>query len=553
LEEEMAFLNKFEEELFNKGLWKSISESIVKGLIRRYATMTEFLTDGISENPGPVLIDGTLWDNDGNVLKNPSIHSTSPLVILFGDSIIAGGNGLITAGVGATKASVSATSATFTGTSHALAVGNRFYFTGSDDPNGWGLFTVATVTDSNTFTATVPANFPISVPTTGQTKCIINISRLNDRNYVANAINEIGCVDYEILNYGAPGMRADQILPVFKRELIRNTPKIAYLGFGTNDVLQNRSESLIKADIASAIKIGANICDKFIIATIPPIGQSAQSYQASMQPLVCRLNNYIRMEANKYTNVGVLDIFGDWVQTTTHDFITAFSFDDVHPNGQAALKTVYNTKQLLLSVISPSNYRASLLSDRVQTDALSKQLNGNCIMNGTGGIISPGSAFVGNGQVPDTYTLTSSGTFTTATTSVVPRIDDRGNNIILDVSGASSGASIDFLSSSAHAFVTADDEIRGFFDISVNNSSLISSINVYVEVIVSGSTYLVTTPLYATLAPYTISGTIARYLATNKFKIPSGTISTVRQRVQVNFQAGGSINLSVGCLTLEKI
>lgn len=491
--------------------------------------------------------DGVLYAVSGGIsgaIGGGSGDVTAPLAILFGDSIVAGGNNLTT-GVSVTK--TTDTLATFTAANHGLAAGGQFWFSGANDENGWGLFTVDSRIDANNLVANVPANFPASVPSTGGTKQIIPHVRQNDRNYVANAIAEIGNVSGEVYNFGASGMRLDQILPVFKREVLARKPKIVYLGAGTNDVLQSFATADVLANIADAIQFGALNCEKFLIATLPPIGPSASGYLAAMGVSVLLINNFIRSEADKYLNVNVIDLYGDWTQATVNDFISTFSADDIHPNGAAAQKTVAQVKAILTGFIPPSSYRVSNRVDRNSTDASINQMLANPIMEGTAGTVS-GSA---TGQAADTYTLTASGTFSSCAGSKETRSDGRGFNQIITVTGASAGATVDFLATNSTSNLAAGNTLKAFMDLDVNSLAAVSNINAYLEVAVGGVTYLATMPVYSSGAGYTLTQAFRRYLATNKFLLP-GTPTVMRPRIQVVFAAGGGITLKVGCVSVER-
>lgn len=487
-----------------------------------------------------------LWDSGGSIsaLGGGSVDVTAPLAIFFGDSIVAGGNNLTT-GVSVTK--TADTLATFTATSNGLAPGNQFWFSGADDDNGWGLFTVESRIDANSFTAIVPSDFPSSVPSTGGTKQIIPHVRQNDRNYVAGAIAEIGNVSGEVYNFGASGMRLDQILPVFKREVLARKPKITYLGAGTNEVLQSIPSDNVIDSLADAIQFGALNCEKFLIATLPPVGPSASGYLAAMGIAVLRINNFIRAEADKYLNVDVIDLYGDWTQATVNDYISTFSSDDIHPNGAAAQKTVAQVKAILTGFIPPSSYRVSNRVDRNSTDSSINQMLANPIMEGTAGTI----AGVATGQAADTYTLTATGTFTTCAGSKETRSDGRGFNQIITVAGASAGATVDFLATNATSNLAAGNTLKAFMDLDVSGLTAVSQINAYLEVTVGGVTYLATTPIYGSSTGYTLTQAFRRYLSTNKFLLP-GTPTVMRPRIQIVFAAGGAITLKVGCISVER-
>lgn len=544
----MAFKNKLEQNLFGNGLWKPVTSYLADRIPDKFSTMDEFIAAGgaSSYGEGNVIISGSVYWCDGiNVSIFKSNLVDKPLAILFGDSIIAGGNSLI---IGVSVSKTTSTSATFTAAGHGMAPGNKFWFSGADDINGWGLFTVDTRINNNTFTTTVPESFPSTIPSTGNTKQIINQVRQNDRNFIAGALNELNCTK-EILNFGASGLRLNQMLPVIKREIQTRKPNIVYIGAGTNDVLQLLTADSIISNINDVVDFASRNCDTVLIATLPPIRSLLPGYVAAMGVSVLKINTAIRSLSDNYVNVRVIDLFGDWCQSTANDYNPSFALDNVHPNGTAAQKTIAQVKSSLQNIIPYSPYRASVLQDRPATDASLLQLNSNPIMNGSGGTVL--NAFVGQ-VAADTYQLTSSGTFSSALASKETRTDNRGFNQIIEVTGASSGASIDFLGIGFQSSISAGQKLKSFFDIEVSNAANISSINIYMELIIDGVTYISTTPMYASGGTYILSNSFRRYLSTNKIIVPEGTITTARQRVQVNFSTNGSITIKIGCMSVER-
>lgn len=518
-------------------------------------------------NPGPssqstTNVIGVTSDNIGSVLTSQGLaaafggsnynsanltaagQTVGKKAVITGDSITAGGNN----GVALTSGTGNGTQIRFVATNHGILQGGPAFITGFSQDGFNGYFQNANVIDANTLTVTTDrpvmgvGTVSLSMYGSSATLSLVNPLRFNDRAFFNMANSALGGQIATVINVAGSGQSSDQIAARFDRDVLAQNPDIVgLLSIGRNDLnAAGYDFSLTRAKILEMVQKCIYRGIRVILGTVTPINTTETN--------IYKLNAWIRQIAETTPGVVLADYHAITVDfsSATGNWLAGYSYDNTHPNNQGARKMADGpTKSALQQCFGGTQKRLDVASinDDVYVIAQSTQVLRNPMLTGSGTI-----AGTVTGTAPQFTTITNGSTVTTAA-AVTARSDGLGNDMVLTISGASAGT-IDILSDSFDAKVSAGDVLRASCNLQASGLAAITSVSTFVEIVAGGITYNV--DLMANNGNG--GGNTDSFdwvLHSNQFTVPAG-LTSIKMRHKFIFTANPTAVLKIGVLSVRK-
>jgi hypothetical protein len=153
------------------------------------------------------------------------------------------------------------------------------------------------------------------------------------------------CRDFDWDHEGHSGYRVDQILPLLPGWLALNSPDLALIHLGTNDILQNQSPESTAAELGQIIDLlrAANPRIKILLAQIIPAKWNG-TFSNEIPQLNALLPDLAAIKTRKDSPVVLVD------QYTGFD-VVADTWDGVHPNPTGEQKLAQHWREGILKIM----------------------------------------------------------------------------------------------------------------------------------------------------------------------------------------------------------
>ncbi len=461
-------------------------------------------------------------------------------IVLNGDSIFAR-----TWQVGAPASAPTQTGgvATHVVNSHGLMPGHTFFFGHAADPLWNREFTVATVTDVNTFTTAID-------PRASATAVVGDYPLA----YLLPSRTPIGFVswlesfaqrDYSPITVASRGSRElSEQAADFDQFVAPNLPAVYLHGGGTNDALNAvplaTSAAADEEMVRKALALGASV----IIFTVPPLGATSTDAQVNA---VMALNVSRRALAARL-RVQLFDLWALWVAPTTGRANTAY----IDPDNVHFLAIAY---QAAAAVLEPMIYKLGAAKDialPVTTSDLNSVFSGsNNIFDGFFAGVGGNEAGGALGDTATGWTLTATGLAVTGSKGTpTPAV---GASQILTITAAS-GQSLTLAGPSIHASIAPGDRIQLLGQVDVSLSDRVR-LGLDIRATPTGGTAGRIRAINSFSAAHGLpAGTYTMVMQSEIFTVPAGASYTAfTPTVQCNFDASTTGTLAFSRFAVRKL
>lgn len=136
-----------------------------------------------------------------------------------------------------------------------------------------------------------------------------------------------GHPDWEVINQGINGQRSDEIRARFEADVIANTPQIAVIIAGVNDVYQGRGVAHVEAELAAMYARATAAGIKVVAGSIIPYNTATADQNARMHAI----NDWIKAQAAAASNLRFVDTRAAVAAPDDPDRLVS-SPDGLHPD-----------------------------------------------------------------------------------------------------------------------------------------------------------------------------------------------------------------------------
>jgi lysophospholipase L1-like esterase len=340
-------------------------------------------------------------------------------------------------------------------------------------------------------------------------------------------------------NGGIAGENSAQALARLQSDVLDYRPDWCFLLSSVNDT----GDGLVAAD---TIANNVQMIDRMVAAGITVVVLAICPYttNAAATKNIHQVNRYLSEYARTKKGVIFVDTYSALINPTsaTGALASGMSDDALHPSAKGARKMGAAIAQVLspilkgYAVVLPSS-----MSETYSVDTSEYQMLQNPLFTGTGGTASTASipGAVCTGTVADGWTAGPALLASSVDCSLAARSDGIGNDQVLTISSAVSGALVNIrLTASLSGLASAGDTVYFCGEMTLSSPVDVVQCRAYIAMTVGGVQYNITV-FDPSLSTYDNTAFTVKF-RTADFVIPAGAVTQMQGRLDVKFGTSGS-------------